>query len=72
MNTNLDERRWELFLQLLNKTDLDLKGENISDYKSNFYSAFTKANNIACLYQRLVSGIENRNNGDSKTKTNEE
>lgn len=57
MSTNLDERRWELFLQLLNKTDLDLKGENIKEYKSNFNSAFTKANNIAYLYQRFVSGI---------------
>ena len=70
MNANLDERRWELFLQLLNKTDLDLKGENIKDYKSSFYSVFTKANNIANLYQRLASGIENRNN--DVTKTNEE
>lgn len=57
MSTNLDDRRWELFLQLLNKTDLDLKGENIKEYKSNFNSAFTKANNIAYLYQRFVSGI---------------
>ena len=70
MATNLDERRWQLFMQLLNKTDLDLKGENISDYKSNFYSVFAKANNIANLYQRLASGIENRNN--DVTKTNEE
>ena len=70
MNTNLDERRWQLFMQLLNKTDLDLKGENIKDYKSSFYSVFTKANNIANLYQRLTSGIENRNN--DVTKTNEE
>ena len=70
MNTNLDERRWELFLQLLNKTDLDLKGENIKNYKSSFYSVFTKANNIANLYQRLASGIENKNN--DVTKTNEE
>ena len=70
MTTNLDERRWQLFMQLLNKTDLDLKGENIKEYKSNFYSAFTKANNIANLYQRLASGIENRNN--DVTKTNEE
>ena len=70
MVTNLDERRWGLFLQLLNKTDLDLKGENIKEYKSKFYSAFTKANNIANLYQRLASGIENRNN--DVTKTNEE
>ena len=70
MATNLDERRWQLFMQLLNKTDLDLKGENIKEYKSNFYSAFTKANNIANLYQRLASGIENRNN--DVTKTNEE
>ena len=70
MNANLDERRWQLFMQLLNKTDLDLKGENNKEYKSNFYSAFTKANNIANLYQRLASGIENRNNG--VTKTNEE
>lgn len=70
MDTNLDERRWELFMQLLNKTDLDLKGENIKEYKSNFYSAFTKANNIANLYQRLASGIENRNN--NVTKTDEE
>ena len=68
MSTNLDERRWELFLQLLNKTDLDLKGENIKDYKSNFNSAFTKANNIAYLYQRLVSGIENINNDVTKTE----
>ena len=57
MSTNLDDRRWELFLQLLNKTDLDLKGESIKEYKSNFNSAFTKANNIAYLYQRFVSGI---------------
>ena len=70
MATNLDERRWQLFMQLLNKTDLDLKGENIKEYKSNFYSAFTKANNIANPYQRLASGIENRNN--DVTKTNEE
>lgn len=68
MSTNLDDRRWELFLQLLNKTDLDLKGENIKDYKSNFYSAFTKANNIAYLYRRLASGIENRNNDVTKTE----
>lgn len=70
MDMNLDERRWVLFMQLLNKTDLDLKGENIKEYKSNFYSAFTKANNIANLYQRLASGIENRNS--NVTKTDEE
>lgn len=58
MNTNVDERRWQLFLHILDKQGLDLKGEDIKNYKSNFYSAFTKANNIAYLYQRLSSGID--------------
>lgn len=54
MDTKIDERRWQLFLQLLNKTDLDLKGMNIKDYKSNFACAFEKANNIAYLYQSFA------------------
>lgn len=60
MNTKIDERRWQLFLQIIDKTNLDLKGEDIKDFKVNFASAFTKANNIAYLYQRYASGIESR------------
>lgn len=58
MNKQIDERRWQLFLQIIDKTNLDLKGENIKEYKSNFWSAFEKANNIAYLYQWYVSDIE--------------
>lgn len=54
----IDERRWQLFLHILDKQNLDVKGDNIDGYKPNFYSAFNKANNIAYLYQRLSSGIE--------------
>lgn len=51
---DFNEKRWELFLQIINKQDLDLKGENIKDYHSNFKSAFAKADNIVRWYGEHV------------------
>lgn len=46
-----ENRRWDLFCHIIDKQDLDLKGENIKDYNSNFKSAFNKADNIAVWYR---------------------
>lgn len=53
------DTRWELFLQIINKQDLDLKGEMIKDYASNFSSAFIKANNIAEFYENMSAIYDN-------------
>lgn len=45
-----EEFRQRLFLQICDKQNLDLKGENMKDYKSNFDCAFTRAHNIALYY----------------------
>lgn len=46
-----ENRRWDLFCHIIDKQGLDLKGENIKDYNSNFKSAFNKADNIAAWYR---------------------
>ena len=43
---DFEEFRQRLFLQICDKKDLDLKGENIKAYKTNFDCAFTRAHNI--------------------------
>ncbi len=51
MNWNdFENRRWKLFLHIIDKQDLDLKGESIKDYSSNFKSAYHKADNIVKWY----------------------
>ena len=49
-NFSFEDKRWQLFLQICDKQNLDLKGENIKDYKSNFDGAFRKAHNIAMYF----------------------
>lgn len=63
---DFETQRWELFLQICDKQDLDLKGENIKDYKSNFRSAFMKAHNITTYYNLLKTDVESMkgNNND--------
>lgn len=56
----LKEKRWKLFLHIIDKQDLDLKGECIQDYHSNFKSAFNKADNIVRWYKSRLN-IENEN-----------
>lgn len=46
----MDDKRWELFLQILNKENLDLKGNSMGDYQPNFKSAYQKAFNIVNWY----------------------
>lgn len=50
---DFDERRWNLFVHLCDKQNLDLKGDSIRDYAANFESAFMKANNIVMMYDRM-------------------
>ena len=38
---DFEEFRQRLFLQICKKKDLDLKGENMKAYKTNFDCAFT-------------------------------
>lgn len=47
---DFEEFRQRLFLQICDKKNLDLKGENIKAYKTDFDCAFTRANNIALYY----------------------
>lgn len=52
-----EKRRWNLFCHIIDKQELDLKGENIKDYSSNFKSAFNKADNIVAWYRKHSDGI---------------
>lgn len=54
---NFEKRRWNLFCHIIDKQDLDLKGESIKDYASNFKSAFHKADNITKWYSRYSEEI---------------
>ena len=59
---DFEEFRQRLFLQICDKKDLDLKGENIKAYKANFDCAFTRAHNIALYYFDTVDkgdGVKN-------------
>lgn len=60
-----DEMRWQLFTHICDKQDLDLKGENIKGYYSNFKSAFTKADNIAMLYIKMADNLKNSDRNES-------
>ena len=53
---NFEEFRQRLFLQICDKKNLDLKGENIKAY--NFDSAFTRANNIALYYFNQADKVD--------------
>ena len=53
---DFEEFRQRLFLQICDKKDLDLKGENIKAY--NFDSAFTMANNIALYYFNQADNVD--------------
>lgn len=57
----IEELREKLFLQICDKQDLDLKGENIEDYLSNFKGAFNKANNIAMFYKYMANKEKDKN-----------
>ena len=52
------EFRQRLFLQIFDKKDLDLKGENLKNYKTNFDCAFTRAHNIALYYFDTVDKVD--------------
>lgn len=55
---DFEEFRQRLFLQICDKKDLDLKGENIKVYKTDFNSAFTRANNIALYYFNQADKVD--------------
>ena len=55
---DFEEFRQRLFLQICDKKDLDLKGENLKNYKTNFDCAFTRAHNIALYYFDTVDKVD--------------
>ena len=55
---DFEEFRQRLFLQICDKKDLDLKGENQKNYKTNFDCAFTRAHNIALYYFDTVDKVD--------------
>lgn len=55
---DFEEFRQRLFLQICDKKDLGLKGENIKAYKANFDCAFTRAHNIALYYFDTVDKVD--------------
>lgn len=55
---NFEEFRQRLFLQICDKKNLDLKGENIKAYKTGFDSAFTMAHNIALYYFNQADKVD--------------
>ncbi len=55
---DFEEFRQRLFLQICDKKDLALKGENIKAYKTNFDCAFTRAHNIALYYFDTVDKVD--------------
>ena len=55
---DFEEFRQRLFLQICDKKNLDLKGENIKAYKTDFNSAFTRANNIALYYFNQADKVD--------------
>lgn len=55
---DFEEFRQRLFLRICDKKDLDLRGENIKAYKSNFNCAFTMAHNIALYYFDIVDKVD--------------
>lgn len=55
---NFEEFRQRLFLQICNKKKLDLKGDNIKAYKTDFDYAFTRANNIAIYYFNQADKVD--------------
>lgn len=61
---DFDTRRWQLFLQIVDKKDLDLKADNIHDYFPNFLSAFEKAHTIAKFYEYSIKEKEDTTNED--------
>ena len=57
---DFEEFRQKLFLQICDKNDLDLKGDNIKAYKPNFDCAFTRANNIALYYFNQADKVDGK------------
>ena len=55
---DFEEFRQRLFLQICDKKNLDLKGENIKAYKTDFDYAFTRAHNIALYYFDIVDKVD--------------
>ena len=55
---DFEEFRQRLLLQICDKKNLDLKGENIKAYKTDFDSAFTRANNIALYYFNQADKVD--------------
>ena len=55
---DFEEFRQRLFLQICDKKDLDLKGENIKAYKADFDSAFTRANKVALYYFNQADKVD--------------
>ena len=55
---NFEEFRQRLFLQICDKKNLDLKGENIKAYKTDFDYAFTRAHNIALYYFNQADKVD--------------
>ena len=55
---DFEEFRQRLFLQICDKKNLDLKGENIKAYKVDFDSAFTRANKVARYYFNQADKVD--------------
>ena len=55
---DFEEFRQRLFLQICDKKDLDLKGENIKAYKVDIDSAVTRANKVALYYFNQADKVD--------------
>ena len=55
---DFEEFRQRLFLQICDKKNLDLKGENIKAYKADFDCAFTRANKVALYYFNQADKVD--------------
>ena len=56
--TEFEKRVWDMFFHLCNKQNLDLKGDSIKDYRSNFESTFNKAYNVVSQYYSMKKDVD--------------
>lgn len=56
--TEFEKRVWDMFFYLCNKQNLDLKGDSIKDYRSNFESTFNKAYGVVMQYYKMKENID--------------
>ncbi len=56
--TEFEERVWNVFVHICDKQNLDLKADNIKDYRVNFESAFNKAYNVVTQYYSMKKDVD--------------